>query len=86
MTILIDDAFHYTTSFLAKLGFLPLSLFIAGILYLDAFVSKTNVIGTIISAMSGNLFGLIISSSTLFVFFVVSIIIYFFVKVNEWQR
>ena len=61
-------------------GFLPLALFLAGLLYVDS----GNIIGTLVSVGSNAFFGLIITSSTLFMFMVATIIVWAWVKTRDY--
>jgi len=61
-------------------GFLPLALFLAGLLYIDS----GNVVGTLVSLGSNAFFGLIVTSSTLFMFMVATIIVWLFVKTKSY--
>ena len=61
-------------------GFLPLALFLAGLLYIDS----GNIIGSLISLGSNAFFGLVVTSSTLFMFMVATIIVWAWVKTRSF--
>jgi len=77
---IIGGSLYYITSLIRQFGFLPLALFLSGVLIWD---SQTNYIGGIITLGSNFFFGLQVTSFTLFMLTVASICIWFWAKTHD---
>ena len=73
---------YYINELMRRLGFLPLMLFLAGVLLWDT-GNNGGYIGQLLSLGSKYFFGFTVSSFTLFMFIVASIVVWFWAKTHE---
>ena len=82
---IVAGTLYYITSILRQFGFLPLMIFLTGVLMWDMTnpVANGGYIGQIITLGSNYFFGIQISSFVLFMFTIASILVWFWAKAHE---